>query len=192
MVRSTVRNAIAMAHTIEPLIAKISEYKPGADLAMVRLAFEYATQAHEGQKRLSGEPYIIHPLKTAELLAGLKLPVPIIIAGLLHDVPEDTPVTIEDIRKNFGDDIASMVSGVTKLGKIKYRGMDRYIENLRKMFVAMASDIRVVIIKFADRLHNLTTLDALPPKKQYRVALESLEIFAPIANRLGMGDMKGR
>jgi GTP pyrophosphokinase len=176
----------------ENLLNKIASYKPDADLDEVRLAFDYAKTAHEGQKRKSGEPYIIHPLATAEILAGMELPIPIVIAGLLHDVPEDTSVTVEDIRKDFGDDVASMVSGITKLGKIKYRGIDRYVENLRKMFVAMASDIRVILIKFADRIHNLQTLSALPPHKRKRVALESLEIYAPIANRLGIGEMRSQ
>ena len=119
----------------------------------------------------------------------MRLPLPIVIAGLLHDVPEDTKVTLDDIKKNFGDDIASIVRGITKLGKIKYRGIDRYVENLRKMFVAIAADVRVILVKFADRIHNLNTLSALPEIKQKRIALESLEIYAPIANRLGMSEM---
>jgi GTP pyrophosphokinase len=181
-----------MKVSADNLIKKIRLYQPKADLDMVGLAFDYANNAHAGQKRLSSEPYIVHSLKTAEQLASMKLPVPIVIAGLLHDIPEDTAVTLEDIRKNFGDDIASMVAGITKLGKIKYRGIDRYVENLRKMFVAMASDIRVILIKFADRIHNLETLGALPHAKRLRIALESLEIYAPIANRLGMNEIKSR
>lgn len=174
------------------LIAAIKAYNPDADTDMVRLAFEFARDAHEGQKRMTGEPYIIHPLATAETLAEMKLPTNIVIAGLLHDVPEDTGVTIEEISKEFGEDVASMVGGITKLGKIKYRGIERYIENLRKMFLAMASDVRVVLIKFADRINNLETLSALPPDKQRRIALESLEIYAPIANRLGMNELRTR
>lgn len=178
--------------SVDNLLNMIRDYEPEADTEMVRLAFEYARDAHEGQKRMSGEPYIIHPVATAEILAGMELPIPIVIAGLLHDVPEDTEVTLDDIHENFGEDIAGMVAGITKLGKIKYRGMDRYVENLRKMFVAMASDLRVVLIKFADRLHNLQTLAALPPHKAKRIALESLEIYAPIASRLGMNDIKSQ
>ena len=178
--------------TIEELCHRVVQYDPKADLDMLRLAYAFADEAHEGQKRASGEPYIIHPLATAFNLAEMHLPTPILVAGLLHDVPEDTTKTLDDIRINFGEDVASMVSGITKLSKIKYRGMERYIENLRKMFLAMAADVRVVFIKFADRLHNLQTLDSIPPKNQYRIALESLEIYAPIANRLGMGDMKGK
>ncbi len=174
------------------LIRRITSYAPKADLDMVRLAFDFAADAHQGQKRLSGEPYITHPLRAAEILAEMKLPVTIIIAGLLHDVPEDTHVTLEDIRKNFGEDVACIVEGITKLGKIKYRGIDRYVENLRKMFVAMASDVRVVLVKFADRIHNLETLASVPPAKRLRIALESLEIYAPIANRLGMNEIKSR
>lgn len=155
-------------------------------------AYEFAAEAHKGQVRISGEPYINHSVATAMNLADMRMPANIIIAGLLHDVPEDTDRTLEDVERAFGKDVADMVRGITKLGKLKYRGMERYMENLRKMFLAMAADVRVVIIKFADRLHNLDTLNSLPQKKRYRVALESLEIFAPIANRLGMGEMKGQ
>ncbi|MFA5935485.1 MAG: RelA/SpoT family protein [Patescibacteria group bacterium] len=170
----------------------LRESYPGADLDIVKRAYVFAADAHRLQKRASGEPYIIHPLATATTLAEMRLPIPIIVAGILHDVPEDTERTLEDVETEFGPEVAKLVAGITKLGKIKYRGMERYIENLRKMFLAMAEDVRVVVIKFADRLHNLETLDAIPPKKQYRVALESLEIYAPIASRLGMGEMKGR
>lgn len=178
--------------TLEELIAKILHYAPNADQDMIRLAFEYAAEAHAGETRLNGEPYISHPLRVAEILADMRMPAPIIIAGLLHDIPEDTTFTIDDVRKNFGDDVASMVVGISKLGKIKYRGLDRYIENLRKMFVAIAADIRVILIKFADRIHNLETLDGVPAHKRARIALESLEIYAPIANRLGMNEIKIR
>lgn len=177
--------------TVEGLLKKVGDYAPKADLDMVRLAYEFADHAHAGQKRKSGEPYIEHPLAAAHIVADMSIDPIIVIATLLHDVPEDTAVTLDDIQKNFGEEIAHLVEGITKLGKLKYRGVERYIENLRKMFVAMAEDVRVMIIKFADRIHNLQTLDALPPQKQYRVALESLEIYAPIANRLGMAEMKG-
>lgn len=177
---------------LEQLVSIVQRNDPNADTELIRRAYAFANEAHKGQMRASGKPYVHHVLMTAMELAEMKLPVSIIAAGLLHDVPEDTDRTLEDIRERFGDDIASMVASITKLGRLKYRGIERYIENLRKMFLAMAQDIRVVIIKFADRLHNLETLDALPPKKAYRIALESLQIFAPIANRLGMGEMKGR
>lgn len=177
--------------TIDTLVEKIHSYNHTADLEMVRLVYDFAARAHEGQYRKSGEPYIVHPLAAAYILATMKIEVNIILATLLHDVPEDTAVTLEEIEQNFGTDIASMIKGITKLGKLKYRGVERYIENLRKMFVAMAEDVRVMIIKFADRIHNLMTLEALPEKKRYRIALESLEIYAPIAHRLGMGEFKG-
>jgi guanosine-3',5'-bis(diphosphate) 3'-pyrophosphohydrolase len=175
---------------ITDLLAQIKNYYHQEDMDMVRLAYDFAEKAHRGQFRKSGEPYIIHPVATAMILAHMRIDPNIIVAALLHDVPEDTTVTLEDIEKNFGPDIATMIRGITKLGKIKYRGVERYIENLRKMFVAMAEDIRVIIIKFADRVHNLSTIEALPQKKRFRIALESLEIYAPIANRLGIGEFK--
>lgn len=162
------------------------------DLDLVRLAYEYAERAHQGQTRATGEPYITHPLSAAVTLARIGLDQDTIIAALLHDVPEDTSVSLEDIEKDFGPTVARLVAGVTKLGKVKYRGMDRYVENLRSMFVAMAQDIRVILIRFADRLHNLETLEALAPEKQKRIAVETLEIYAPIANRLGISDFKDR
>ena len=177
--------------TINDLVEKVKRYCRASDLDLVWMAYEIAEQAHRGQARKSGEPYIIHPLSTAYILATMRIDIPIVVAAILHDVPEDTAVSIEEIEKNFGRDIASLIRGVTKLGKLKYRGAERYIENLRKMFVAMAKDVRVMIIKFADRVHNLSTLEHLPPEKAKRIAMESLEIYAPIANRLGMGEFKG-
>ncbi len=174
------------------LIKTVKYYYPQADLDLIKLAFDFAQEAHKGQKRMSGEDYIYHPLATAQTLAEMKLSPTIIIAGLLHDVPEDTNYTLEDIKNDFGDEVAALVEGITKLGSIKYRGIERYIENLRKMFIAIANDLRVILIKFADRLHNLKTLYALPRNKQIRIASEVLEIYAPIANRLGMYEMKGR
>jgi len=173
------------------LIKTVKQFQPDADLDLLKLAFDFAQEAHAGQKRMTGEDYIFHPLATAQTLAELKLSPNIVMAGLLHDVPEDTKVPLEEIEKNFGKDVASLVEGVTKLGHIKYRGIERYIENLRKMFLAIAKDLRVILIKFADRLHNLKTLYALPRNKQIRIASEVLEIYAPIANRLGMYEMKG-
>lgn len=177
--------------TLEDLLKIIKKNDKRADLDLVRLAYDFAEEAHLGQFRKSGEPYINHPLQTAIILAELKLDLPAIIAGLLHDVPEDTHYNLVDVEKNFGEDVAKLVVGVSKLGKIKYRGIKKYAENLRKMFVAMAEDIRIIIIKMADRLHNLKTLDALPSEKQKRIAQETLEIYAPIANRLGIGYLKG-
>lgn len=177
--------------TIDGLIEKVHSYAPNTDMEMLRLIYDFAKNAHEGQFRKSGEPYITHPLSAAYILADMRIDPVIIMATLLHDVPEDTDVTLEEVEKNFGTEIAFLVKGITKLGKLKYRGVERYIENLRKMFVAMAEDVRVMIIKFADRIHNLSTLDAVSPSKRYRIALESLEIYAPIAGRLGMDEMKG-
>jgi GTP pyrophosphokinase len=177
--------------TIGSLVKKVESYAEDPDLDMLKLAYDFAFEAHKGQFRKSKEPYIQHPLAAAHYLADMRIDPTIVTATLLHDVPEDTHVTLEEIEQNFGSEIRSLVEGITKLGKLKYRGVERYIENLRKMFVAMAEDIRVMIIKFADRIHNLSTLSALPHQKRYRIALESLEIYAPIANRLGMAEMKG-
>ena len=170
----------------------ILEKRPEANLATLEKAYDFAVLAHAGQKRLDGSDYVQHAIETAYTLAQMNLDLNTIAAGLLHDVPEDTPVTIETIEKEFGSEIAKLIKGITKLGKLKYRGLERYAENLRKMFVAMAEDVRVILIKLADRLHNLSTLDALPPVKQQRIARETLEIYSPIANRLGMGEIKGR
>ena len=174
-----------------PMFPNFRHKNSGYDLDLIKLTYEYAQKAHKGQKRKSGEPYINHCLETAIILAEMGMDQPTIIAGLLHDVPEDTDYSLVDIEKNFGDEVAKLVSGITKLGVIKYRGMEKYAENLRKMFVSMAQDIRIILIKMADRLHNLKTLEALPKEKQKRIARESLEIYAPIANRLGMGHIKG-
>jgi len=161
---------------------------------LITQAYEFSKKAHSGQKRKSGEDYFQHAIATAKILAEIGMGARTIAAGLLHDVDEDTPVTLEEIKKKFGQEIAFMVDGVTKLGKIKLRGSheEYFLENLRKMFLAMAADIRVVIIKLADRLHNMRTLDHLPPNKQQRIARETMEIFAPIANRLGIGEIKSQ
>ena len=175
----------------EELAEKIVEQKPDIDLKKIKQAYDYAYEAHDGQLRKSGEPYINHPVATAYKLAEMNMDETTIIAGILHDVPEDTDKSLRDVKKHFGAEVSQLVAGVTKLGQVKYRGMERYIENLRRMFIAMAKDIRVIIIRFADRTHNLETLSALPATKQKRIAMESLEIYAPIANRLGMGEIKG-
>ena len=158
---------------------------------LINKAYEFALKAHEGQKRLSGEPYFVHVFGTAKILAQLGMDTQTIVAGLLHDVLEDTKTPEEEIKKEFGDDILFLIKGVTKLGTLKYRGHERHVESLRKFFVAMANDLRVVIIKFADRLHNLRTLQFVPEEKRQRIAVESIEVYAPLANRLGMGKLKG-
>lgn len=156
-------------------------------------ALAFAATAHEGQFRKSGEPYITHALAVTKILAEIGMDKETLAAGLLHDVPEDTERTLAEVEQKFGRDVSSLVDGITKLGKIKLRGSreEYFLENLRKMFLAMAEDIRVVIIKLADRLHNMRTLDALPPEKRERIARETMEIYAPIANRLGIGEIKG-
>ncbi len=161
------------------------------EVELIAKAYEFAKKAHEGQKRLSGEPYFIHPFATAKILAQSGMDAQTITAGLLHDTLEDTKTTEEEIKKEFGDDILFLIKGVTKLGTLKYRGQERHIESLRKFFIAIANDLRVVIIKFADRLHNLRTLQFIREEKRHRIALESIDVYAPLANRLGMGKLKG-
>lgn len=160
------------------------------DIKIVVKAFQFASEAHKGQKRRTGEDYIYHAIATAYTLAEMKMDLKTIAAGLLHDVPEDTDFTFDDLRNNFGSEIYYLVKGVTKLGTLKYRGLERYAENLRKMFLAMSKDLRIIIIKLADRLHNMTTLEGVRPEKRLRIAQETLEIYAPLANRLGMFRMK--
>jgi GTP pyrophosphokinase len=155
-------------------------------------ALKIATKAHAGQKRKSGEDYIIHPMAAAVILGQIFPDAATIAATLLHDVPEDTKVTLEEIRQQFGDEIATLVDGVTKLGHVRLLNStdEYYVENLRKMFIATSQDIRVILIKLADRLHNIRTIEHIPPEKQIKVATETLEMYAPIAGRLGIGTWK--
>lgn len=176
--------------TIEQIVKKFKESHPDEDASVLEKAFKFAEMAHDGQTRKNGEPYIQHPLHTAFILAEIKADLPTVTAGILHDVPEDTSHGLEEIKEIFGTDVYNLVKGVTKLGKIKYRGIERYRENLKKMFLAMTNDLRVIFIKFCDRLHNLRTLEKLPPEKQKRIAQETLEIYAPIAGLLGIGRLK--
>ncbi len=176
--------------TIKEIIDLARQNNPKTDTEIIELAFEFAKKAHKNQKRKTGEPYINHPLATAKTLAEMKTDTNVIVAGLLHDVPEDTDYTLEDVEKNFGKEVAELVKGITKLSIIKYRGVERYIESLRKLFLAMANDIRVILIKFADRLNNLQTLYALPDRKQKRIAQETMEIYVPIAGLLGIWHLK--
>lgn len=178
-------------YTIQDLRNLIEKNYQAPDLGLIQRAYEMAEVAHADEKRLTGHSYVTHPLVVAYKLAEMRIHLNVVAAGLLHDVVEDSGITLEEIRQDFGDDIAQLVDSVTKLKKVKYTGEDRYVENLRKMFLAMASDVRVVFIKFADRLHNMQTLYAMSKHKQKRIAEEVLEIYAPIAGRLGMNEMKG-
>ena len=176
---------------IEQLIEKILSYNPEADVDKVREAYDYADAHHEGQKRNSGEDYIVHPFNVALILAEMNMDVPTIIAGLLHDTIEDTDVTYEDVEERFGEEVAILVEGVTKLKMLSYQTkQEKQAENIRKMVLAMAKDIRVVIVKFADRLHNMRTLEYMTPEKKHDKALETIEIYAPLADRLGMSRVK--
>jgi GTP pyrophosphokinase len=180
------------SNTLKYLLWLVKQNHPDANFDKIKEAYHFAEKAHGSELRKSGEPYINHPLGAAITLAEMKMNDEIIVAGLLHDVPEDTMVTLEEIEKIFGNDITSIIEGVTKIGHLKYRGMERYAENLRKMFFAIAKDPRVVIVRFADRLYNLKTLYSLPREKQLRIATETLDIYAPIAGRLGIAEMKER
>lgn len=176
----------------EKILERIEEYHPNTDTAMIKKAYEFADKAHDGQKRKSGEAYIIHPLCTALILSDLELDKETIIAGLLHDVVEDTGVTLDTIEKEFSPEIALLVDGVTKLTQLSYDvdKVDIQAENLRKMFLAMAKDIRVIMIKLADRLHNMRTLNFMTPQKQREKSKETMEIYAPLAQRLGISKVK--
>lgn len=181
-------NTLTLEDILKSLRNPVSENRR----KVISAAYELAIEAHKGQKRRSGEDYVQHPIAVAKILAEIGMGGKTIAAGLMHDIPEDTATTLEDIEKKFGSEISNLVDGVTKLGKIKLRGSheEYFLENLRKMLLAMASDIRVIIIKLADRLHNMQTLMHNPPEKQIRIARETMEVFAPIANRLGMGEIK--
>ncbi len=161
------------------------------DKALIKKAHAFAEHAHKGQKRQSGEPYFTHVFNVAKNIAALGMDAKTIIAGLIHDTLEDTSTPEKSVEKEFGKDILFLVKGVTKLGKLKYRGHERHVESLRKFFVAVAEDVRVLIIKLADRLHNVQTLEHVREDKRQRIALETIEIYAPLANRLGMGKLKG-
>ena len=176
----------------QELIKSVSRYHPSDDISMIEKAYLTAREAHKDQKRKSGEPYIIHPLCVAIILADLEMDKETIVAGLLHDVVEDTGMTEEKLREEFGEEVALLVDGVTKLGQLNYQAdkVEVQAENLRKMFLAMAKDIRVILIKLADRLHNMRTLQYMPEKKRIEKARETLDIYAPIAQRLGISRIK--
>ncbi len=175
----------------EPLLTELEGYLPEEDIAGICAAYEFSAKAHEGQERLSGEPYITHPIAVARILAGLHLDAGSIKAALLHDVVEDTPRTFRDIEKEFGRGVALLVNGVSKLDKLHFdSAAEAQAESFRKMLLAMVKDLRVILVKLADRTHNMRTIDALEPEKRRRIAKETLEIYAPIANRLGIYSLK--
>src|SRR5512139_1641785 len=175
----------------ETLLDKVRSYSPDADLELLRRAYVFSAREHKGQVRHSGEPYLVHPLEVANLLADMKLDVVAIAAGLLHDIVEDTQTPIERIKELFGADVGHVVEGVTKLGAIQFSSSEeRQAENFRKMLLAMVDDIRVILVKLADRLHNMRTLGHLPEERRLKIAQETLDIYAPIANRLGMSKVK--
>ncbi len=176
----------------QEIIDRVQTYRPADDLALLRKAYQFTAAEHKTQKRLSGEPFLAHPLEVANILAEMKLDVVCLAAGMLHDVVEDTPTTVERVRQEFGSDVARIVEGVTKISRIEFVSPEaKQAENLRKMVLAMVDDIRVVLVKLADRLHNMRTLEFLPADKHERIARETLEIYAPIAHRLGMGKIRG-
>jgi guanosine-3',5'-bis(diphosphate) 3'-pyrophosphohydrolase len=176
----------------EQLLQKVQAYRPAEDVELLRKAYEFSAAQHRTQKRLSGEPFVVHPLEVANVLADLKLDGVCLAGGILHDVVEDTATTIERVREAFGPEVARIVEGVTKISRLEaLKPEERQAENLRKMILAMVDDIRVVLVKLADRLHNMRTLGHLPPEKRERIAAETLEIYAPIAHRLGMGKVRG-
>src|SRR6059036_2642904 len=173
--------------TLQDLINRVQAYNPVADTGTIARAYEFSADVHRGQKRLSGEPYLTHPLEVAGIIAELKLDVPSIATGLLHDTVEDTLTSIQQVEQIFGPEIASLVDGVTKISQINFTTREeKQAENFRKMIIAMARDIRVILIKLADRAHNMRTLSYLPEAKQREIAEETLEIYAPLAHRLGI------
>src|SRR5687768_11539294 len=184
MVNQTVRD-------IDQLLDRVKSYNADADLSIVRKAYEFSAKVHEGQRRRSGEPYLQHPIAVAGVLTSLRTDVTAIVAALLHDTLEDTVATPEELESEFGKDVMHLVDGVTKIGKITFKSHEeKQAENFRKMLLSMADDIRVVLIKLADRLHNMRTLEHLSSAKRQAIAEETLEIYAPLANRLGIGWIK--
>src|SRR6202045_5549036 len=190
--RQQIATNVLTATRFRDLLKLVRENRPGDDFDIIQRAYEFSLQHHSGQLRASGEPYVLHPLEVALVLAEMKLDSTAIAAGLLHDAVEDTPVTSEDIESKFGEQVAHIVEGVTKIDKIQFANReDRQAENVRKMLLAMVSDVRVVLIKLADRLHNMRTLEHLAPERQEAIARETMDIYAPLAHRLGMGKVRG-
>src|SRR3954465_344361 len=191
--RQQIATNVLTATKFRDLLKLVRENRPADDLDIIQRAYEFSLQHHNGQTRASGEPYLVHPLEVALVLAEMKLDSTAIAAGLLHDAVEDTEVTNKEIEEKFGAPVAHIVDGVTKIAKINLASREeRQAENVRKMVLAMTDDIRVVLIKLADRLHNMRTLEHLPPDRQQKIARETLDIYGPIAHRLGMGKIRGK
>src|SRR6202451_1250794 len=190
--REQVATSVLTVTRFRELMKKLRENRPHDDLSLVKKAYEFSQKHHAGQTRASGEPYLVHPLEVGNAPPDMKIDAVSIAAGLLHDSVEDTSVTTVEIRQEFGEQVAHIVEGVTKISKIDFSSREEaQAENLRKMMLAMVDDIRVVLIKLADRLHNMRTLEHLDPERQQKIAMETLEIYGPIAHRLGMGKIRG-
>ncbi len=173
------------------IVDRVTAYNPAAEVELIRKAYVFSAKVHQGQVRLSGEPYLIHPMEVSGILADLNLDVITVAVGLLHDTVEDTLTTLNEIERLFGGEVRFLVDGVTKISRMAFSNIEEQAaENIRKMILAMAQDIRVVLVKLADRLHNMKTLEYVPPERQHRIAQETREIYAPLANRLGMGRLK--
>lgn len=192
--KSRVKNQGSPLTDLDSLISKIKEYNPQADFGLVEKAYEFSQIAHTGQKRASGEPYFVHPFNTAMILADYKMDSVSVAVGLLHDTVEDAGVSLSEINKEFGKEVFDLVDGITKISSIKLRGSseERFVENLRKIILAMSKDLRVIMVKLCDRLHNMMTLQYLSEERQKKIARETLEVYAPLAERLGMGEIKGK
>ncbi len=176
---------------ITDILDKTQSYLPASELEMIEKAYIYSATVHQGQVRLSGEPYLTHPMEVAGILADIKMDAATIISGLLHDTVEDTLTTTEQLEKEFGKDVAFLVGGLTKLSRISFGSQEeRQAENFRKMILAMSADIRILVVRLADRIHNMRTLQYQPPDRRIYIAKETMDIYAPLANRLGINWMK--
>src|SRR6202158_2710538 len=192
IVGRTERTTRALQARFLELVEKVRQTRPASDIELLRRAFDFAAEQHRTQLRKSGDPYLSHPLEVAHILADMKLDITTLCAALLHDVVEDTRISSARIVARFGTDIARLVEGVTKISRLDLLAPEaRQAENVRKMLLAMVNDVRVVVVKLADRLHNMRTLGFLPAEKQQRIARETLDIYSPIAHRLGMGLIRG-
>ncbi|MFU8806843.1 MAG: HD domain-containing protein, partial [Bradymonadaceae bacterium] len=180
-----------LQNRLNSIVKKVRGYHPDPDIDKLRAAFEFANEMHEGQVRKSGEPYMTHPLEVMDIIADLRLDVASLVAGLLHDTVEDTDTTVEDLRDMFGEDVAFLVDGVTKLSKFSFNTREEaQAENIRKMIIAMSRDLRVILVKLADRLHNMRTLKYMSVEGQERISQETMDIYAPLAHRLGISWVK--